>query len=222
MRGEKYGIGIEHTEPGRWVAYVFDLPGCFDSGSTAAEAAAHIPEAIQAYFEWRRRHGDNATPPGDVGSEVVEMLDADGRLRRTSLGVIHNVWAFFDDDRRPLTNTDVEEILKLLEYSRMDLLASVPSSVTGEIGKILLHIGSAEWWYLDRLGLVFPEADLSDDVFHRLDQVRAITRRILPGMVGREDFVVKMGETWSPRKLVRRTIWHERDHTGQLIHLFNH
>ena len=219
IRGEKYRIGVEHTEPGQWVAYVFDLPGCFDSGSTAAEATAHIPEAVQAYFTWRQRHGDSASPPDVVASEVVEVLDSDGRLRTTSLGVVHDVWAFFDDDRRQLNKTEVEEILRLLDYSRRDLLASVPPSVTDEMGKILLHIGSAEWWYLDRLGLAFPKAELSHDVFSRLDQVRSITTRILRELVGSEENVVKGGETWSPRKLVRRTIWHERDHTQQLVNM---
>jgi predicted RNase H-like HicB family nuclease len=215
----KYRIGVEHAEPGKWVAYVFDLPGCFDSGSSSAEATARILEVIQAYFAWRRRHGDVSKPPDDFGAEITEVLDTDGRLRTTSLGVVHDVWAFFDDDRRQLANTEAEDVSRLLAYSRMDLLASVPSALTEETGKILLHVGSAEWWYLDRLGLASPKAELSDDVMHRLDQVRSTTRQILPGLVGRDEIVERDGETWSARKFVRRVIWHERDHTQHLASL---
>jgi predicted RNase H-like HicB family nuclease len=155
---------LSTPNPGSGVAYVFGLPGCFDSGSSSAEATARIPEVIQAYFAWRRRHGNGTELPDDVETEITEILDADGRLRTTSLGVVHDVWAFFDDDRRPLTNTEAEDVSRLLAYSRTDLLASVPAAVTQEDEKILLHVGSAEWWYLDRLGLAFPKAELSDDV----------------------------------------------------------
>lgn len=219
MRGETYRVGVEHTEPERWVAYVFDLPGCFDSASTAAEATARIPEAIQRYFAWRQRHGNGPGSPDVVEAEVVEVLDTDGRLRPTSLGVVHEVWAFFEDDRRPLSETDVEEFLTVLGYSRTDLLSSLPSFITDEIEKILLHVGSAEWWYLDRLELAFPKAKLSQDVLDRLDQVRSITARVLPGLVGREEIIVKDEESWSPRELVRRMTWHERDHTEQLVNM---
>lgn len=218
MRDEKYRVGVEHTEAERWVAYVFDLPGCFDSGSTAAEATARIPEAIQRYLAWRRRHATRPTSPDTVEADVVEVLETDGRLRTTSLGVIHDVWAFFDDDRRPLAKTDVEELLTVLDYSRTDLLSSLPASIDDETQKILFHVGSAEWWYLDRMGLALPKA-LSHDALSRLDQVRWVSKRVLPGLVGREEIIVKDGETWSPRKLARRTIWHERDHTEQIVNM---
>lgn len=101
-----YRLGVEHTEPGHWVAYVFDLPGCFASGASAAEGTARIPEVIRAYFLWRKDHGNSAELADGVETEITEVLDANGRLRTTSLGVVHDVWAFFDDDRRPLAKTE--------------------------------------------------------------------------------------------------------------------
>lgn len=40
--------------------------------------------------------------------------------------------------------------------------------------------------------------------------------RSIPSLVGRSDIKEKSGELWSGRKLVRRTLWHERDHTTQI------
>jgi len=80
------------------------------------------------------------------------------------------------------------------------------------INGILNHIGGAEWWYLDRLGLAFPKSEVSDEPLTRLIQTRDALTKILPTLVGVTQVVGQDGELWSPRKLLRRALWHEMDH----------
>jgi hypothetical protein len=46
--------------------------------------------------------------------------------------------------------------------------------------------------------------------------VRARLVDVLPGLSGDEQVVARQGELWSPRKLARRALWHERDHAAHI------
>jgi hypothetical protein len=49
--------------------------------------------------------------------------------------------------------------------------------------------------------------------------VRQHTRAQLPGLVGDTRIAVRADEEWSARKVLRRTLWHEQDHTGHIARL---
>jgi len=87
------------------------------------------------------------------------------------------------------------------------------------INGILNHTGGAEWWYLDRLGRAFPKSEVSDEPQQRLMQTRRALQRLLPDLVGVSQVVGVDGELWSPRKLLRRALWHEIDHTRHIQRL---
>jgi predicted RNase H-like HicB family nuclease len=67
----KYRVLIEPDEDGVFVAEVPTLPGCISQGRTRAEALDNIKEAIAAYLESLKQHGDPIPPP--VSEEVVEV-----------------------------------------------------------------------------------------------------------------------------------------------------
>ena len=46
--------------------------------------------------------------------------------------------------------------------------------------------------------------------------MRAHFRSILPRLDGVNKIVGVKGEFWSPRKMLRRALWHERDHTEHI------
>ena len=47
----EYRVGVEDMEPDNWVAYVFDLPGCFSSAHTQSDAVEGISTAIKNYSD---------------------------------------------------------------------------------------------------------------------------------------------------------------------------
>ena len=212
-----YSLAVELVEPDHWVAYILDLPGCFSSAKTEEAAVGKSRERIREYFEWLATHGEDVVVPDLIEIKVDEhYVPPDRQLRETSIGDIYIVNAFFRHDARPLTKEDLQESTRVLSYQREDLLALLDSQVAPEDEKLLLHVGSAEWWYWDRMDLAFPREDLPDEWRARLSVTRAFTLDNLPSLLELSDTKEKMGETWSARKLLRRVIWHERDHMSQI------
>jgi predicted RNase H-like HicB family nuclease len=157
-----YHLGVEDIEPDHFVAWVFELPGCYSSGRTADEAIHSAPARLAAYYDWRARHGrpsPAANAPAQV--QVAETFHAFPGHDDPD----YRVNAFFEDDRRPLTQGEVDDALWLLDGTRRDLLEVVErippekraAFIAGErfqtINGILRHVAIAEWWYFDRLDL---------------------------------------------------------------------
>ena len=64
----KYRVIIERDEDGILVARVPDLPGCATEGKTKRELMKNVKEAIQAYLEALKEHGD------PVPIETVQVI----------------------------------------------------------------------------------------------------------------------------------------------------
>ena len=55
-----------------------------------------------------------------------------------------------------------------------------------------------------------------------LEEVRAHSRQQLETVAGKELIVKVRGESWSPRKVFRWMVWHERDHAGHISKLMSY
>jgi hypothetical protein len=89
------------------------------------------------------------------------------------------------------------------------------------LGGIVHHVARSELWYLDRLGLAFPRSELSPEPLAAVQQVRQRLLAVLSALSGQTGVVALAGEVWSARKVLRRTLWHERDHTQHILKLRN-
>jgi hypothetical protein len=232
-----FEIGIENNVEGRSQAWALGHPGCFAYGPDGNAAFGAMCEVIINYAAWITRHRDSTSWLGDLSAlgpdgvdlslvETWEVYTIGPDFERTQEGYEVNAW--FRHDWKPLTSQDLDRAKQLLAWSREDLLSSVcgldqetlDAPHPGErwsIAGILQHVGSAEWWYLDRLGLSFSREQVPDDHLVRLTSVRERLEEILPSLVGIEKVVGIDGEFWSPRKLLRRAVWHERDHTQHIL-----
>ncbi|MBN1318800.1 MAG: DUF664 domain-containing protein [Anaerolineales bacterium] len=126
---------------------------------------------------------------------------------------------------------DVELAYRLLQWTRQDLLSvlqsvtqeqlnePIPGQVNRSIAGIVEHIAGAENWYFGQLDLALDRAQLPDNPFDLLQVVRTNTRAQLVKLIGNERIIQNCGEFWSARKVIRRTLWHERDHTQHIAHL---
>ncbi len=54
----RFTVIVEKDEDGMYVAKVPDLPGCATEGKTKKELMKNVKEAIQAYLESLKKHGD--------------------------------------------------------------------------------------------------------------------------------------------------------------------
>ena len=222
----RYRLAVEDMEPGHWIAWALDVPGCFSSARTQEEAVTQAPAKIAEHLAWLAEHG-RAGPANSIEADDVEVFLSFPSKEDPE----YIVSAFFDDDRRPLTADDVDYGLWLLDCTRRDLMDTVTTLPPDQLDRptvaskefetvpgILNHIAIAEWWYFDRLdmGLVSNWRELPADPLTKLEQVRAHSRACLPKLIGDTRIVTLVDEAWSARKVLRRTLWHERDHTQQI------
>lgn len=211
-----YIVCAEEVE-GHWVAHVPDLPGCFATQKDRDSAIKAVPAAVDSYVAWCQSHGLRIS--GLSGPMIVSEV-----IRAWDYEEDNEVNAFFASDRPPLLPEELSEWERLLTIARVDLMASVENvdpedmarTFPGErwpIAGVLRHVANAELWYLDRLGLALPQAELPSDPKERLERVRRHLLASLPALSSRTGVVALSGELWSARKVLRRALWHERDHT---------
>lgn len=230
-----YRIGIENNNDDRSIAWALDHPGCFAYGQNGEEAQENFFPAARAYREWIARH-EEPWLDEEVEAVLEEVFDAyfitpafdrgDPAERGRSTYMVES---FFLHDWKPLVPHEIEHALKMLAWSRADLLSLVgelDSNVRARtypnerwaIDGILRHIAGGEWFYQERIGFPFPaqEEDLPPDPFEQLQTVREHFNSLLPRLDGVNKVIGLEGEIWSPRKVLRRALWHERDHTEHI------
>ena len=222
-----FRVGIENNNEGiRSIAWALEHPGCFAYGKDADEALANLPASVRAYADWIGEH-----EPAWFEAQQIELIVED-RFEAYFINTAYDrvkasedeINAWFQYDWKPLTAEDIEGGLKLLSLTRQDLLNTVKGLSAAKfeqtypnekwnINGILNHVGAGERWYMDRLGLAFPRSELPQEPMARLEKVRAHLIHLLPTLQDSKQVVGADGEFWSPRKMLRRAVWHEKDHT---------
>ncbi len=215
----QYNVYLEVQDDGATMAHVAQLPGCTSSGATQEVALARLPEAIQAYNAWLRAHGEPAAEPDEpIGIEVGGTVrDSDPHLGDTS--------GLLPTDQQPVTPAEVAQFLRLMAYSRRDLLDQVtgmsrellcwqPSDGSDGtdswcIDDILEHVARAERVYASRL---------SGNVFEILEEARQAAVDRMARLTEQElsQTTEHQGEYWTARKVFRRFLEHEREHVQQI------
>jgi hypothetical protein len=226
-------VGLELNNEGRALAWALDFPGCFAYGTDGPEAVISLAHQLVVYEDWVNRHaGQDVLQLGDYDLRIVDswqVYTINDHYELEEGGYAVNAW--FKQDWKPLDSSEVAFGLDLLRWSREDLLRAIQplsdaqfdQTYPGErwsIRGIARHVANAEWWYMDRLGLVQGERDqLSKNVEERLAQVREQLNQVIPALEGHARVLGKEGEFWSPRKLLRRALWHEIDHRQHILKL---
>jgi predicted RNase H-like HicB family nuclease/uncharacterized damage-inducible protein DinB len=232
-----YSVFLEIADDGLCMAHVLDLPGCIARAPTRGEALRQLPDAIRDYHAWLQRHGEAA--PFEESIEI-EIADASTGFGPFNPG---DAAALFSPDQRPITPDEVEYHLRLMSYSRADLLDLVhdlpdemldwqPDAQSFPTRRLLRHIGNAEEWYVSRV--VPPETlpsewehdeDMPSMNFLEMERRTATARlRQLTEAERSDVFYPRLWtqhpeEPWTARKVMRRFLEHEREHTGQIRHL---
>lgn len=208
---------------GRWTAHVPDLPGCYAVHDERDKAIQAIPRSVDAFVEWCGGHGIRITGLSApmIVSEVIRSWDfEDGYM----------VHAFFASDRPPLTEVEMPEYELLLEATMVDLLHLIEDlhpddthrDLPGEsrtIAGILDHVARSDLFFMDRLGLAFSQEELPENPRGSLKKSHEHMLEQLPALMKRTGAVTIGGETWSARKVLRRSLWHRRDHTDHIADL---
>jgi len=189
------------------VAHVPALPGAAARGKTVEEAKEAIRVAIGEYLSLLR----------DVG-EPVPKASEDVHLEFEEVNT-----TTFLTDYDALRPNEMETLFRWMAISRqelMDLVKGLPEDAlkwksdedTLSISEIICHMAEADLWYTERLKQ-WPEAPL-----FRLAATRGVALERLRALseADRARATIFEGQEWTPRKVMRRMLEHEREHITQL------
>jgi hypothetical protein len=201
---------MEEIEPGRWLVSVFDMPGCYSSAFSDEAALAAAPEQARWYYRWlASKDGGFPEIDGALRVEIVERIPLRG---------------FFEKDAQALWPWDLDLALRVLAWNREDFLISLredralAASLDAQAAqtKLAEHIYRSELWLLSRLHINTEDMELPASPLERLAIIRQRVVEMLPEWVNSDSIVVTENEKWSPRKVLRRLLWHDRDHIPHL------
>jgi len=208
-------------------AFVPECPGCWVFGRTKEKALKKVRIAILGWFEWLRGHGESVPEVNNkVEIEVAETLRVD--YNPVEAGKPEPL---FWSEVTPVKEGDIKRTIRLMEYSRKDLLG-LTSTITEEcmdwkptdeprtIRNCLKHIAYVEPWYITRLNIEVPE-DYPEDVFELLNYTREVVtdclqnfpERKMRGIFQPEKDKNPVCNLWTARKVLRRLVDHERLHS---------
>jgi predicted RNase H-like HicB family nuclease len=211
----KYVVYIECDDEtlkeGGYLAHIPAIPGCVGRGLTKKEAVARCEETLRSYLALLIHAGVSGVP------RETDKLDVEVRECTGST---------FPSDYNPLMPNETEQLVQWMEVSRDEMLETVaglppaaldwkPNPNIYSIREILNHIANADWWYVQRLKF-WP-----NDVYQRLAATRDLLSASLRSLNDddRGRVTVHYGEEWTPRKVARRALEHEREHLIQIREL---
>ncbi len=226
MATTAYDAYLEILPYGETLAQVPELPGCYAKGASESEAVNRLYIAVPDYYRWLRMQ-DEETPTmsGDVEIRVRERVPV-------TRNALHEIRAFFATDDEPLSDDDLDWGLALMSYAHQDFTRQLrnvddavmewqPDPESWSIHQIIDHVAQQEAWLSRRLDDP-PTAPLITELpgppLERLSRIheRSMVRLSQSTPEQREMVRDINGERWSMRKIVRRSIVHEREHTEQV------
>ncbi len=225
-----FRVGIENNNDGRSIAWALEHPGLFAYGTNASTACRNLETAVQKYATWILKNEPNTWLNFEeveiIPEETWEVYSIDENLDMVETEGYY-VESFFRYDWKPLKRLEVKHGIQMLDWTRRELLeiiarlsaeklAATYPHERWSINGILGHIGGAEWWYLSKLDPSISEKELSKEPMARLKQSRNLFMSTLPKFIDLSHVVGDEGEFWSPRKILRRALWHELDHIGHI------
>ncbi|HUS14904.1 MAG TPA: DinB family protein [Chloroflexia bacterium] len=217
----RYPVCLESDTTGQSRSHVQGLPGCWATGREPGDALEGLFVAIPEYWAWLGRHGLPVAPPDGLGEVTLAVVEI---VRDHPPGAS----PLFTYEQAPVTPAFVVSCLRRLTYSRSDLLgalAGLPVATfvpgpEGTVGGLVMHLAATERRLTRLLGpgsRLKPAADpLARLANMRASAIHQITQ--LPDTPG-DHIVSRGGESWNLRKVLRRLIEHEREHTAEIVAL---
>lgn len=206
--------------------HIENLPGCCARGPSLAHAMEKLPEAARSWLSWA---GQPAPP--DLSPEIVQECRSALAIRDADTD------ALFDCERRPMTREAYLSCKALALKSAEDFLAlyqAVPDKeksclpprdcfygpVPRTAEEMYRHTRQVNSYYFGEIGV---PADNDGDI-------RSCRERGFAALERRPDFLQNRvfrspadgdapPEEWTPAKVLRRFLWHDRIHAKALCRM---
>lgn len=214
------------------MAHLPELLGCFAYGNSKKEVLQNLRTKACERINWLQKNKQKIADFSNCKFEIAEIKKGTFPNKAGSKA------AFFSWDKERLTRKELQLYLNWMELSRRRLfqvLKRVPSGAFSwepdrkiwSIKRNILHICWAEWWYVSRLAKYSELSGNQPDpknLFSSLKKVRRMAIHRLKMLTPRElskttipaYYTNHPDEKWSARKVVRRFLEHEAEHTENI------
>lgn len=206
-------------------AHVPDLPGCNWLANSPEAAMDRAEASISNHLFWLRKYSLTKLPENEtISPRLVQQHKSCAREG--------NLIGFFESERQPVTQEEIPYFLDFMKCARQELLTLIhdlpdevlywkPAPDSWSIEETLRHVAGAERWYLTRIldPATIPHFKPCKTFSQRLEIVRSVVidRLKLLNQKERSAVVIdESGELWSARKVFRRFVEHEREHTAHI------
>lgn len=211
-----FSVGLEEGPDGAVRVHALDLLGCAADGPSRDAALDGFAATLRAWLRFLAAVGDPVPPPdAELEIRVDEWIRTDADVAGGASDVC------FDADLRRLTEREIDRAVRRLGDLRGRLLAALRGVRDAELDearggggwtarRILDELARAQWWTLSRLG-ASPLAEVPPRTLARLDTALAlVVDRFTTLPPEQRGSVLELdGETWTPRKVLRRLLWLE-------------
>jgi predicted RNase H-like HicB family nuclease len=213
--GATVSVGLEEGPDGTVRVHALDLMGCAAEGSGVEPAVQAFTGALAEWLHLLQSVGERVPPPEEeLEIAVDEWIRTDARVAEGESDVC------FEADLRRLTDREIDVGIRRLGDLRGQLLRALrgvsepeldlPRSGGWTAREMLNELARAHWWTLSRLGASVL-AEVPARLSGRLDTSLAlVVDRFTTLPPEQRGTVLDLeGETWTPRKVLRRLLWVE-------------
>ncbi len=224
----------------RALAHLVDYPGVCGQGQDAQEALENLPQALQKFSFWLKRHGQKMRT-GETHSgwlrrtepvyTIAEIMAC--RLREGQV-----VGPLFSLENQAPDTAAVEQALTWVDFTQNDFLEWIDHNGPGRLSQklnpaeaarspkeLLTHVAEMDNFLTSRLYDDSKEASsfdfLKEHTRSYLSATYAEFTRRFKALNEAELSTIWThdGEYWSARKVLRRAIFHRLDHLDELLRL---
>lgn len=205
------------------ILYASNYSGAFTRGKSQREAVEKMPSEIAAYLRWK---GDSTSEAPEPEIMIIQEKASELTISDADSDVL------FDDERKPLSLAEYEELKSLALKSARDFLAlyevipnkdksalAARATFYGEIprtaNEMYQHTKNVNAYYFGEIGV---EADNNGTIvacrergFELLEQQ--------PDFLENKVYLGSYNEEWTLRKVLRRFIWHDRIHAKAMYRM---
>lgn len=218
-------IGLEYGVNSQMLAWALDYPGCYAYGQDNAEVLLNFTRRLLEYEAWIDLHAD---------ATWLRLFNLDFRIveafkpAKSKQGDgISGSSAFFKDDRRALTQEEIEHALLIYRWQYEELMAGLEflPEISNAIMKQERNLGIETLMNqiaVDNYALLAIERESLQPLpreigsLAQLAFVSGLVEAALPDWKANTEIFEKLGETWSARKVVRRLLWQQRERIDQI------
>ncbi len=216
-------VGLEEGPSGYTHVHALTIPGCSATGSDTDDAIRAFETILPGWLDLLASLGE----PMPLSTQEIEVA-VDEWIATEAAVSSGESDVLFQADLAPLTDAEIRLGLALLGELRGRLLSRIRRASNEDLSRgtedgpdarvVLDELARAQWWVLTRLG-ASPLALVPERVVARLDTAMAlIVERLTNLPADARDRVLELeGESWTPRKVLRRLLWIEWSLGGAAI-----